>query len=243
MNEKLVTAIIAAVTSIAVVVIKDWLDKSRTKKEKQQQLLLTYLNPLRLSLEENYNRISEISTRIGDRKKSIDYLFGNITAEEVSEQNIEWFNESGCYLISTCYLTACLFYYIKKLRDDFSYLKLGKANDTQLWQLMFRVNRAFSRDLGIYYVIQYSIGHDMYNLSENRLINYREFCQVLLDKQKRPWFDRLIKFYLNIDKSHNPKRLDEVLLCLSDLSIFIEKVFGSSSSIKARMQSESLNRK
>lgn len=242
MNEKFVTAIIAAMTSIVVVIIKDLLDKSRAEKEKQQILLLTYLNPLRLSIEENYNRIHEISSRLRDKETPIDSLFDNIIAEDVSKQNLEWFNESGCYLISTCYLTACLFYYIKKLRDDFSYLKLGKANDTQVWQLMFRVNRAFSKDLGIYYVIQYSIGGDMYNLSENRLITYREFCEILLDKHKRPWFDRLIKFYLNIHKNRHINRLDEILLRLNELSMFLEKFFGSSSSIQARVQSESLNR-
>ena len=38
----------------------------------------------------------------------------------------------------------------------------------------------------------------MYNHSENRLINYEEFCMLLIDDQKRVKFMPLVKFWGNI---------------------------------------------
>jgi hypothetical protein len=45
---------------------------------------------------------------------------------------------------------------------------------------MLRVSHSFLRDQGIYYVLQPSIGQDMILAAEDRLISYREFCDLLL---------------------------------------------------------------
>ena len=109
---------------------------------------------------------------------------------------MEWFNGWGVYLVSSAYLTACLFAQMKKLREDYPYVRLDNLQDTQLAALMLKVSLAFKRDLGIYYPTQPSIGEDMLVRTEGRLRSYREFCELLRVPEKRIWMDRLVEFTL-----------------------------------------------
>lgn len=94
-------------------------------------------------------------------------------------------HELGAYLASSAYLTACLFAWLKKNRDSAPYLHLGNEDDTHYSVLMLRVSHSFLRDQGIYYVIQPSIGQDMILAAEDRLISYREFCELLSTPGRR----------------------------------------------------------
>jgi hypothetical protein len=66
--KEFLTAIISAVTSVVVVLVTYGLNSYRETKSKEKQeadrILLTYLNPLRFYLVENYFRFSEILQRI-----------------------------------------------------------------------------------------------------------------------------------------------------------------------------------
>jgi hypothetical protein len=232
-----IAPLIATISTLIVLYLNQRIEQGKNK----QKLLLEYLNPLRLSLEENYNRVNRIKA-ILDKEKVAQDLLVIQTPQEVSDKPSIWFNESGCFLISSCYLTACMFYHLKKVREDLPYLNLGGANDTKLWQCMFGVNLAFTQDLGIYYVIQYSIGHDMYSQETQQLLSYREFCQRLQDQEERVWFDRLISFYLDAGHGRYPERLNNVISQIENLSIYIEKTIKASRSIQARSQSEQANR-
>ncbi len=161
-------------------------------------------------------------------------------AKAVSGKDDQWFNGEGCYLISTCYFTACLFYHIKKVGDDFAYLRLGEGNDTELSDLMFSVSRAFLQDLGIFYATQPSIGNDMYLPNEERLLSYREFSQMLQNPQSRVWFDRLINFYITAGKGNNIERLENAVSALQNLSTFLDKAVGGAKSIEKRQVAEGI---
>jgi hypothetical protein len=236
----IISAITALITSSVVVYFTQFLKSSSDRKQEIKSLNLKYLNPLRLYLEENHFRINEILNRVEAGGGEYDILVG-VKANEVSTQKAEWFNGQGCYLISSCYFTAVLFYQIRKVRDDFAYLRLGKQEDTRLMNLMFKVSHAFLQNIGIFYATQPSIGIDMYLAEQERLRSYREFCELLQDPGKRVWFDRLIDFYIETGKGHNLGRVKDALQAISELSVFLDKAVTGGASLQSRYQSEDIS--
>jgi hypothetical protein len=158
--------------------------------------------------------------------------------EEISEQSAEWFNSYGCYLISSCYMAARLFYQLDKIRQELSYLRLSKEDDTELITLITMVSRSFRQDYGIYYLIQPSIGNDMYLASEKRLMTYREFCQMLQNPETRVWFDRLLNFYIETGKGQKLKRIEDIMGAIQSMSLFLDRVAGGGDSLKERLEVE-----
>jgi hypothetical protein len=242
--EIFIPAIISAVTSLAVVIVTYVMTSRREARLKEQQererVNLEYLNPLRLYLVENYFRLREILARVQQGNGRCAWLLYVEHARDVSSQSAEWFNGEGAYLISSSYLTACLFCYMSKVRQDFPYLRLADQGDTKLLTLMLKVNLGFLKELGIFYVTQPSIGNDLYSAQENRLLTYREFCQVLQDPGKRVWFDRLLTYYLETGQGQHLERVEQALAAMLELSNFLDQVVGGGSSIKDRLEAEGI---
>ncbi|MEO1590439.1 MAG: hypothetical protein AAFU71_04000 [Cyanobacteria bacterium J06632_22] len=241
---ELLIAIISAITSVVVVLVTYSLNAYRESKQEEKQkaedIISAYLNPLRFYLVENYFRLAEIlkrATQEDDKSKIPVYVS---SPEEISAQPSEWFNGHGCYLISSCYLTARLFYQLDKVRQDLSYLRLSQKNDTELITLITILSRHFGQDYGIYYLIQPSIGTDMYLAEQDRLITYREFCQRLQDANTRVWFDRLLAFYIATAQGKNPKRVENILGAIQNLSLFLDQMVGGGSSLKERLEIEGI---
>ncbi|MEO0769343.1 MAG: hypothetical protein AAFY72_07900, partial [Cyanobacteria bacterium J06649_4] len=205
-----------------------------------EKIISSYLNPLRFYLVENYFRLTEILHRANKGAEKHEALFPISNAEDISNQSPEWFNSNGCYLISSCYLTARLFYQLDKIRQEISYLQLSKNEDTELITLITGLSRYFSQDYGIYYLLQPSIGNDMYLASEERLITYREFCQMLQNPERRVWFDRLMTFYIETGQGKNLKRIENILGAIQNLSLFLDGIVGGGNSLKERLEIEGI---
>ena len=159
---------------------------------------------------------------------------------EVSDKDPEWFNGQGCYLVSSSYLTACLFAYLKKLREDFPYMRLTEKDDTQLSALLIRISVGFLQDGGIYYATQPSIGEDLLVRSENRIRTYREFCTLLQDPSSRVWMDRLLNFYLETARGEKLQRVAQTLAVIEAMSEFLDEAVGGGASIKERIDAEGI---
>lgn len=144
--------------------------------------------------------------------------------------------------VSTGYITACLFFTIKQVRDHIPYLRLSRESDTELMTLLFRVSRAFLQDFGIFYITQPSIGHDLYLPDRNRLMTYREFCEMLKDPERRVWFDRLFTFYIETGKGEKGDRLRAALNAIRDLSDFLDRHIGKGVAIEERLRAEGITR-
>lgn len=240
MNEVL-TTVISAITSVLVVLVTYSLNTYRDAKSKEKQeyekIISTYLNPLRLSLVENYFRLSEILTTIAECGKHEALTYVDNT-EDISKQSAAWFNNHGCYLISSCYITARLFYYLEKVRSDLTYLRLSKKDDTELISQITLLSRSFRQGYGIYYLLQPSIGTDMYLPEAQRLMTYREFCQRLQKPEVRVWCDRLLNFYIETGQGQQPKRIENILSAIQNTSLFLDKLSGGGNSIQERLTIE-----
>ena len=216
-----------------------WVKQREEADAKRDAINLTYLNPLRLWLEETYVRLQDISTRLAEGDRCEALLFVD-TPSDVSSQEAAWFNQQGCYLVSSCYITACLFFAIKHVRENIPYLRLTRQSDTELMTLLFHINHAFLQDLGIYYVTQPSIGNDVYLAAQQRLMTYREFCEMLQKPEQRLWCDRLIQFYLEAGQGKRAANLEAARQAIRNLSQFLDAHIGQGVSISERLKAEDL---
>ncbi len=236
MYMELLNAIIAAATSLFVVILSQILIGSREKRQvtdaDKNYLRRVYINPIRFMLSENYYRIYEMAEEEEKRQK----LLVVESPVEVPDKDMDWFAGEGCYLISSCYLTACLFAYMENIRNGIPFFKLSYHNDTKLMELINRLVVDFSKDLKIFYVIQKNIGKEVYIKDEERVMTYKEFCTLLKDKENFIWYQSLIDFYLNIG---NDRQRQQILLGhIKELAELFDKAVSGGDSVRQKMLAE-----
>lgn len=136
MHDELWSAIIAAGTSVLVMVLSQILagrrEKGRAVSDEKDYLRKFYIEPIRFMLAENYYRVHEI-LREHERRKDLLFIEEPM---QVLEKDEEWFTGEGCYLISSCYLTGCLFAYMQNIRDGMPFTKFSYYSDTKLLGLI-----------------------------------------------------------------------------------------------------------
>jgi hypothetical protein len=240
----LATALISALTSVAVVLVTFFLtsrgDRKKAARAERHELNARYLNPLRLHLAETRFRLTEIQARTVQSGRCEDLLTIEDPAD-ISARDPEWFTGWGAYLASSAYLTACLFAWLKKTRDSAPYLRLGIEDDTQLSVLMLRVSHSFLRDQGIYYVLRPSIGQDMILTAEDRLLSYREFCDLLRAPERRIWLDRLIAYYLETGRGTKLDLVADAITAMEAPSVLLDEVTGGGESVRSRLAAEGIS--
>jgi hypothetical protein len=209
------------------------IEKSKSDKELNKR----YLNGLRLYLEETYNRLNEINKFLLENGNCTILTFIH-DFSEIKKQDKHWFINEGCYLISSSYLVACLFGTIEKLREEYPYITIRKKDDTLILNKVFAINLAFLTDLSIFYVLQHNIGHLMYNKSEERLLNYAEFVELIVNDNSSIWFERLINFMIAVGEGKKNTNLKLALDAIDSLSNYLENKYKLGPSIKNRLEME-----
>lgn len=242
MDVKILVAIIGGFISLLVAMstqyVITWRERNSAKREEKKKIQLEYLNPLRLFLVESHFRLAEIKHRVSESENNkCEILLFEENANQIKNKDEIWFNGEGCYLISSCYLVACLFSCLNRARESVPFLELSKSDDTKLLALSTKVSLGFLRNLGIFYVSQFSIGHDLYNRDENILLTYREFC-TLLRSENSIWFTRLLEYFIQTGQGQNLDRINEALEAMAELSSFLDGAVGGGESLGQRYRSE-----
>jgi hypothetical protein len=235
---ELSSAVIAAVTALAVAMLTHFLaarrEESRRLVEAAHDMRLRYLNPLRLHLVENSFRLQEIKEAVSSKSRCEPLLYVRDPLEFRSKQP-DWFNREGAYLATSCYLATCLFSASARMRRDLPYAKLGKDEDTALLTYLRRISLGYSRDLGVFYVTQDSLGKMIER--DRHLMTYVEFC-TLLRGAEGFWFDRLVRYYLDTAQGLHESRVAAAVQSMDELLTFLERQIGSTSSLKAVLEAE-----
>lgn len=237
MNVEILNAVIAAITSVLVVILSQLLirnnEKGQALDDDINRFRQYYINPIRFMLSENYYRLYEIL----EKKEKREKLFVVDESVEVMRKNMDWFVRDGCYLISSCYFTACLFAYMENIRNGIPFLKSSYHNDTKIIELVNKLVVDFSSNLNIFYVIQMNIGKELYKKDENRVLTYREFCMILKNEENFKWYQSLIDYYLRIDNGEiNQQKV--LLVHIQELAKFFDKMVSGGDSIKQKMLAE-----
>ncbi|MDO4333644.1 MAG: hypothetical protein Q4C58_13295 [Eubacteriales bacterium] len=242
MDIDIMVALISGITSILVVVITQLLlnlkDRRKRKREEIERIQKEYINPLRFLLAENYFRIEEALNKFRDSPERTANVLVIRKPEDVCRQELSWFTGSGCYLISNCYYTACLFALLEQIREKVPYLKLSKKKDTRIMFLINNLVVDFRHGANIYYVIQRTIGRDLYSEREKRVLTYKEFCSLLRDQNNIEWYATLIWFYLSMN-NWNKDIIQLLLEDLKELTEFLDDIVSGGNTIDEKVKSES----
>lgn len=244
MNDELLNAVIAAGTSVLVVILSHILIRQKEKAQiienNEEKFFDNYVNPIRFMLAENYYRIREIIEQVKEddqEKKDKNKILVVDCAEDVMNKDSSWFIADGCYLISTCYLTACLFYHMENIREGIPFFKMSRYEDTKLLELINKLVVDFSNNLNIYYVVQMNIGKEFYIKEEKRILTYREFCELLRNKDDFEWYKKLIDYYLRVEKGEY-KQAEYLLIHIKELAKFLDKIVSGGDSIRQKELAE-----
>lgn len=244
----LLIAIISASTSIIVVVLSQALislrDNRISRKAEIRNIQKEHINPLRFFLGECYLRIEQILDAFEEEnsKKPIENILIIQDPFELTSKDSSWFAGRGCYLISSCYYTACLFAYMERIRNKTPFLKLSDENDTRLIQMLVKVSNNFGEDLNIFYTIQMNIGREMYSEEEHNVITYRRFCELLMDENNIIWYESLVRFFLKMARNECRNK-DSLVKHMKELADFLDEIVSGSSYIEWKSEYEKPNRR
>ncbi len=214
--------------------VSQYQNKQKQQEERINEINIKYLSPLRLYLKESYIRLYKISQKIQEVDSHSSLISLN-RALDFKNKSQSWMINEGYYLISSCYIIGCLFACIKKIRDNIAFIKIGKNQDAILLQYMDQINLAFahSKGGGVNFIIQLSIAQDIWLKEEQRLMTYREFCEMLLNDKIQEWWYSLIDFFIEAGKKNEVKikRLQLAIYAIENLSNFLDENIGQGDSI------------
>ena len=243
MDPNVISAIIGAAAGFSVVGVERIFEAWTKRRDQLAEINIRNLAPLRLYCEETFFRLHEIQRLVKQNEGHLKFLDAVSDSEHISSKESRWFNEEGCYLVSSVYFNACLFGAIRRVREEMPYLRLRSGDDTTLLNLMFAVSRSFLQDLGVFYAIQHTIGAEMWIHKEQRFLTYREFSERLMIEKERTWFDRLILFYLQAARGMRENNIQTALKVMISLAEFINNSVHGGNAIKARLNSEGIDYK
>ncbi|MCF3129984.1 hypothetical protein [Streptomyces olivochromogenes] len=238
--DTLLVALVSALTSGIISMGLAWLtsrqqrrDGKRVQRETQNT---SYLNPLRWHTAEVHHRLSLFATSV---ERHGCYRPAQVLGEprEIDGKSAAWFAGAGIALVSSVWMTACLFAQMTRARHDIPFLSLPGKDDTRLAALILKVHVAFAA-CEVYYATQSSIGTDVLLEPEGRLRSYREFCDLLAEPDRRVWADPLIWFHLAIANGHRGPNLERALDALHELSVFLDDSLAGGASLRARWDAE-----
>ena len=241
MDINILVATISAITSVLVTIISQMMIASKNRrfaKEKEvRSIQKQYINPLRFFLAENYFRIHKAVDKC--RRPEDEKTVASIIADpvELLDKDLSWFAGNGCYLISNCYFTACLLAMIEQIRVKIPYLRLSIRNDTRMMSLINKIVIDFRYIANVYYVIQMTIGRDVYLEDEQRLLTYREFCLQLQNSESLVWYRTLVWFYIT-NANWEEDKITGLLEDLKELSDFLDRLVCGGNTINQKMKSE-----
>lgn len=190
--------------------------------EATEKIQIQYLNPLLVATTDLRERQQGINKRVADK----DTLLRNSIQELKDRTHLgteypQWVNGLGHFALSTLYITAVFFAHASKIRADLPFVRLSSGDDRTLLDHLARIRRALGTDLGIWEDLQDSFGSYIRKV-DGATLNFREFCTLLEDDGTRPWFMRLLDFYLDIDKKFTEQR-EEMIQSLQTLEAFLSR--------------------
>ena len=154
--------------------------------------------------------------------------------------------QGGYYITSTIYMNCVLFYWIKRLQHEHPYIPLKirstkrevmdnyKAHakgfryrdtfineDCEIYNFIKTIKIVLGGENGIPYGLHDSFGDFMFDQANNRVLNYEEFCKMIINEQERIKFSPLLRFWCGLVDSDS-QIADPKLEKIEDLIAVLE---------------------
>jgi hypothetical protein len=222
------------------------LELKRSRNEILTVQKYKYFLPLKHWARELRGRIWHIKQRFLEEDKTINkdlveekrnnmiYRF----KKDFASKTLDWFfidspKDGGYFISSTIYMHCILFYWIYKTELEYPYMQLKPEelsrtvgdcrkdeNPKDLHFFIKKIKQQHSGENGIPYGIMDSIGEFVYDYSRNKLLNYEEFCKLLIDDQQRIKFIPMLKYWVNICDPQDLGRINKLFELYSVLKDF-----------------------
>jgi len=204
----ILTAAISAVFGIVSALIttnyKLRQERSVEKSKENERIRIKYLYPLLVVAQDLLERISDIRRRRRNEKNRNEMMpwFRRIKTDQRNNSSAfeYWANDEGYFAMSTLYITAVYFYYVSKIRREFPFIEINPGDNAALLDHLSDVRISIGGKYGIWEALQDSLGAYLADEKEDKIINYREFCQLIIDRSEFIRFNRLVDFYRDTDK-------------------------------------------
>ncbi len=167
------------------------------------------------------NRFSEKGPKYQDMVNRFKQNFDTKTLEWYVNDQVG--AEGGYFITSTIYTTCSLFFWMKRIqqehpfiplvlddelkeiKDDYKKQCLNKnyylssiSKECDIYDFIRNIKNAIAGKNGIPHGLHDSIGDLLFNYSENRIMNFFEFCEMLNDKNEWIKFSPVFKFWQGI---------------------------------------------
>jgi len=199
------------------------------------KIKVQYLNPLRVAAGDLLEKIKDIHSKLmcDDPRKFLKDTFTEIKSKdrEQKEEFVLWCNGFGHYSMSAIYVTAVYFAHASKIRFELPYMDLDPKDDQVLLDHLSNVRRAFGGEYNLWETIQDSIGSYL-RKPDGTILNYKEFCEKIIDKSEYLWYLRLIDFYRDIDMKGED--LTKIMDSLTNLIKFVREVYRPANDIEGQ---------
>lgn len=219
-----ISAVLGILTALATTHYKTKKQQRLEKEKEKDQIRLKYLNPLLVASIDYHERMVDIKERRRDedKKNKLVTWFREIkTNNRANQQLFEyWVNDEGFFAMSTLYVTAVYLFYAGQIRRELPFIELAPGDDKALLIHLSKVRAAIGGKWGIWENIQDSIGAYLGDETHKRVMSYRGFCNMLIDKSEMVWFNRLIDFYRDIDKK-TEEHIDKIVTSVQALIYFL----------------------
>ena len=167
------------------------------RDKEKEHIRLKILNPLLIAAEDLLDRITDIKRRRKDPGKNLDMIRWFAQVKEIARQDPGrlpfWANDEGYFAMSTLYVTALYFYYAGTIRRDFPFFELVRGGESTLLAHLSETRLSIGGKFGIWETLQDSLG--AYLAKDAAVMNYRQFCEMVIDEKQAAWFNRLVDFY------------------------------------------------
>ena len=219
----IVSPILGIVAALITTQYKFKKERQREREKEQEHIRLKFLNPLLIASEDLRGRIIDIKRRRKDATKCEEMMhwFRDIKANTRQDKQAFgfWANDEGYFAMSTLYITAVYFHFASRIRRDFPFVKLESNRPTALLSRIAEVRTSIGGKFGIWEAVQDSLGTYLSD-EKNGVKNYKDFCELIIDKGECIWFNRLVDFYRDVDKKLDDQ-LDNIEHSLKELIEFL----------------------
>jgi hypothetical protein len=212
--------------------------KQKEQQEKRKEKVrISYLNPLYIACDEFLDRlryIEEILQKSDDaaQKDIASFKFIKNYDRTNNKQFYKWCNGEGYFAISSLYITVIYLCKASRIRSELPFVGLSSDNDKKLLEHLAEVRQSLGRRYGIWEVNQDSLGSYV-TKADGKIMNYREFCELIVDEHSSIWFLTLFDFYSDISKKKDYE-VKATIASLEKLKKFLEGVYRKKSSIEGK---------
>lgn len=222
----IISAIIGILTALITTTYKMKKQQYFEKQKEKSRIRLKYLNPLLVASLDYLERMIDIKKRrqVEEKKNKMVQWFLEIKINKrMDKKSFEyWANDEGYFAISTLYVTAVYFFYASQIRRELPFIELSPGDDKTLLEHISYVRTSIGGKYGIWETIQDSLGAYLLDNRNETVINYRQFCDLIIDQTEYVWFNRLIDFYRDINKK-TEDHINKIISSLQSLIEFLNK--------------------